>query len=105
MATASTRRMPLSASASDVTTRVLSPRPLGDPDRPRAAFAPQQHVERTRTAVAGPCGREGEDDLRDAPVRQPGLEPLLQDRRAVLRVVSAAVHDQHAPATGPKALQ
>src|SRR5439155_935507 len=60
------------------------------------AVAAQEDVERARTAVAGAGGGEAEHDARRAPAREPRLEPLLQHRRLVLRVVAAAVHDEHA---------
>src|SRR5205823_5422411 len=61
-----------------------------------SAAAAQEDVERARTAVAGARGGEAEHDARRAPAREPRLEPLLQHRRLVLRVVAAAVHDEHA---------
>src|SRR5438094_7876326 len=75
---------------------LLNLRSLGHPDRTAPAVAAQEDVERARTAVAGAGGGEAEHDARRAPAREPRLEPLLQHRRLVLRVVAAAVHDEHA---------
>src|SRR5947199_5769353 len=75
---------------------LLNLRSLGHPDRTAPAVAAQEDVERARTAVAGAGGGEAEHDARRAPALEPRLEPRLQHRRLVLRVVAAAVHDEHA---------
>src|SRR5881398_4134445 len=94
----SSLRLPLSLPGSSTIypDGLLNLRSLGHPDRTAPAVAAQEDVERARTAVAGAGGGEAEHDARRAPAREPRLEPLLQHRRLVLRVVAAAVHDEHA---------
>src|SRR5947199_5241595 len=80
-------------------------RSLRDLDRAARAVTPQQHVERSRPAVAGPGGREGQYDARRTPPGEPALQPFFQHRRLVFRVEAAPVNDQDAAKPGADAVR
>src|SRR5262249_20305242 len=87
------------------TVGALLLRAFGDADGPRTTLAAQEHVERAGAAVARARSREGQHRPGDAAMGQPGLQPLLQNGRAVLGVEPAPMDDQHASPAGTKAIE